>query len=72
MPIYEYRCLKCGEEFEELVLSSSHEVRCPKCSKAKLERLLSTCSYKSEGKLVSPGSSNACTSCTSRNCSNCH
>jgi len=36
MPIYEYRCDLCGEEFEELVFGSSPEVNCPKCKKAKV------------------------------------
>ncbi|MBL7183119.1 MAG: zinc ribbon domain-containing protein [Anaerolineae bacterium] len=33
MPIYEYRCLKCGEKFEKLVRlsTSTSEIECPKC-----------------------------------------
>jgi putative FmdB family regulatory protein len=33
MPMYEYHCSHCGEEFEELVSSSTHdsEVECPEC-----------------------------------------
>ena len=40
MPIYAYRCCRCGEEFEELVLSASRaaEVICPACDSAELER----------------------------------
>ena len=34
MPIYEYKCEKCGNLFEELTLSSNSKqsVPCPKCS----------------------------------------
>ena len=31
MPMYEYRCNKCGEIFEELVSSDDEKVPCPKC-----------------------------------------
>lgn len=31
MPILQYRCEKCGGEFEELVKNHDCEVRCPKC-----------------------------------------
>ena len=36
MPIPEYTCESCGEEFEEIVLSHSNvkdELPCPKCGK---------------------------------------
>ena len=32
MPIFEYSCQSCAHKFEELVLSSSATVSCPKCS----------------------------------------
>jgi len=33
MPIYEYRCQKCGHVFDKLVrsMSASGEVECPEC-----------------------------------------
>lgn len=71
MPIFEYHCLNCGEDFEELVLNSSQEVKCPKCSQTNLEKLLSACAYKSGNKFVSSTESSACTSCSSRTCSTC-
>ncbi|HEX16729.1 MAG TPA: zinc ribbon domain-containing protein, partial [Deltaproteobacteria bacterium] len=43
MPIYEFRCEDCGEEFETLVLSSKEEVRCPQCRGEKVKRLMSVC-----------------------------
>jgi len=41
MPLYEYKCCKCGEKFEELVSSSDATVRCPECGSEETERLIS-------------------------------
>lgn len=43
MPIYEYACRKCEKIFEELVVRKSDEaeVRCPACSSARVDRVLS-------------------------------
>ena len=32
MPIYEYVCGDCGERYEQIVLSRTQEIACPKCS----------------------------------------
>ncbi len=40
MPIFEYRCEKCGHEFEALV-SSSQKADCPKCGSSKLDKKFS-------------------------------
>lgn len=43
MPIYEYRCLACGERFEEWVRKEGMAPSaCPSCGEGDLERLLST------------------------------
>jgi len=45
MPIYEFRCLKCGRVFELLKLKKEDEtlkMKCPKCSSPEIERVLST------------------------------
>ena len=43
MPIFEYRCVPCGERFETL---QSHSVQaaphCPRCGAERVERLLSS------------------------------
>ena len=44
MPIYEYRCLACGAEFEQLVRASD-TAACPFCESAQLERKLSVTSF---------------------------
>jgi len=41
MPIYEYKCDKCGAAFEALVFGQQ-KVTCEKCGSPKLTRLVST------------------------------
>ena len=41
MPIYEYDCMDCDHTFEELVLSGSEQVKCPRCEKANVKRKMS-------------------------------
>ncbi len=31
MPLLDYKCLKCGKKFSELVKNYSQEVKCPDC-----------------------------------------
>ncbi len=47
MPIYEYKCKKCGYKFELLrPMKESDELgRCPKCGEL-CERQLSICNFK--------------------------
>ena len=47
MPIYEYRCQACGNEFELLVLAST-KLACPACQGEQLEKKLSLPAIKSE------------------------
>ena len=43
MPLYEFECTDCHEEFEDLVpnLSRIDEVECPRCGSGKVHRLQS-------------------------------
>lgn len=41
MPIYEYVCIDCNNEFETLVLSSDEKVVCPSCESTRLEKKMS-------------------------------
>jgi putative FmdB family regulatory protein len=69
MPIFEYHCKKCDEDFEVLVMGKDR-VSCPKCKGKKVSRLLSKVSHKSDsGFTSSQGSS--CTSCNATSCSSC-
>jgi putative FmdB family regulatory protein len=80
MPIFEFKCGKCGKEFEELVLSRDEKIACPKCSSKKVGKRMSTFrkrggSLKSGGEYRDSsggGSSSACSSCSGGSCSTCH
>lgn len=41
MPLYEYTCHACGDEFEVLVRSADAPLVCPSCQSPEIERLLS-------------------------------
>ena len=47
MPIYEYQCKGCGQQFEALVRKSDTPA-CPACRSTDLERLLSLPALKTE------------------------
>ncbi len=49
MPIYEYVCIKCGDEFEQLQRFSEKPLeKCKKCG-GKLHKLISTSSFQLKG-----------------------
>lgn len=54
MPIYEFRCIKCGNIEEVLFISSREEIelRCKQCGGDELERIVSRTSH-----FVKPSSS---------------
>jgi len=44
MPIYEFKCCDCEEEFEELVFSSNYfpeDIKCPNCGTSRPEKKIS-------------------------------
>ena len=52
MPIYEYKCNKCGNIFEEITFSStdsSSKFQCPTCKSKDTCRLMSSFSCSSSG-----------------------
>jgi putative FmdB family regulatory protein len=50
MPIYEYRCAKCGFQDEYLQkVSEAPLTVCPSCGKAKFEKLLSAAGFQLKG-----------------------
>ena len=73
MPIFEYVCTACGEDFEELVLGSRTDVKCPKCGSLEAQKKVSAFAFKSGHKFVGTGekSSSLCNGCTSSDCSSC-
>jgi putative FmdB family regulatory protein len=50
MPIFEYLCESCGNQFEQLCLKSDDEVnQCPKCGAEKVKKLMSAASFRPQG-----------------------
>lgn len=63
MPLFEFVCKDCGEQFETLVFSSSDktEIECPKCKSNNTEKKISI--FASSGNNGSnAASSNSCSS----------
>ncbi len=51
MPLYDYRCRGCGNEFEVLVKSEDKdkEQSCPKCESREVGKLISRTSFSLKG-----------------------
>ena len=47
MPIYEFKCSKCEEFFELIVMGSNEKdiVKCPKCESEEFERVVSKTNF---------------------------
>lgn len=75
MPIYEYRCCRCGTEFERLrpLGQATDAGPCPQCGSSEVSRRPSRfASFAKEGgqtHAVAGGST--CGSCTSTSCRSC-
>ncbi len=64
MPIYEYRCRNCGEQFEKLVMASrADQVECENCGSPETEKLIS--SFATSGEVRSTSSVSSGSSCGS-------
>lgn len=82
MPIFEYVCTRCKNQFEELVFSQDEQAVCPSCGSTKTEKLMSRCRSKVGGgqhdedapvaKAATSPSSSGCAGCSGGNCSSCH
>lgn len=79
MPIFEYVCNACDNEYEELVLGGQHPP-CPQCGSADTTKLISKSRFRTGGPIVSGSpSSNAittrgksgCGGCSGGNCASC-
>ncbi len=50
MPIYEYRCERCGHELEAIQKMSDEPLRdCPACGEAGLKKLISAAGFRLKG-----------------------
>ena len=72
MPIYEYMCNHCKRPFEELVLSASTVVTCPRCNGKKIKRLMSVVNARSRGDGGAPtATQSSCGGCSRTSCGGC-
>jgi putative FmdB family regulatory protein len=69
MPIYEYKCNQCGEDFEMLVFGNK-TVDCPKCSSQDIKKKMSSFGMSGVEKPFA-GSSSGCASCNKSTCTSC-
>ena len=71
MPIYEFRCLKCDECFEFLVMNKDDqiEMRCPNCTAEEFERVLSvSCHSMGSSSARNQGAQSQTRACPSGSC----
>jgi putative FmdB family regulatory protein len=73
MPVYEYVCEKCGEQFEALrpMADSDAPIRCPACKSKRTSRTISVFAAHSGGKVVAGGNGGGCGGCSGGSCSTC-
>ncbi len=73
MPLYEFHCLNCDTEFEELVFSQTELPPCPHCSSRNTEKLISRQSSGSALDIPSMSSqpSGGCAGCSGGSCATC-
>jgi len=71
MPIYEFKCLKCNDIFELLLINAteSAKLQCPTCHSEDLERVLSTTCYAmGSGSTLRRGATSQSRACPSGSC----
>jgi putative FmdB family regulatory protein len=74
MPVYEYKCGRCGEVFEKLIRNPSQikNVTCSRCGSREINKLVSSfaCSGTDRGE-SGDLSASSCSSCSLPSCSTC-
>ncbi|UCF91933.1 MAG: zinc ribbon domain-containing protein [Desulfobacterales bacterium] len=73
MPIYEYHCKNCNQDFEYLVFGSE-KPDCPACHSRKVSKLMSICGFVSKGsggQTVSKSAGSSCSGCAAKSCAGC-
>ncbi|MBE6440756.1 MAG: zinc ribbon domain-containing protein [Desulfovibrio desulfuricans] len=75
MPIYEYNCNKCGQDFEELVFDEALPA-CPHCGSSDTRKLMSCCARHKGGadggdSAPAASSGGGCAGCSGGHCATC-
>jgi len=74
MPIFEFKCSKCEEFFEVIVMGSDEnkDINCPKCKSEEFQRVVSATNYamgdSGSGGGASPGVHTQERTCSSGSC----
>ena len=68
MPIYEYVCSQCRQDFEVFHRNGSSEAACPHCGQADVKRKLSAFSFSAGASVHAPGGCGRCGSDTPGQC----
>jgi len=81
MPIFEYVCKRCKNQFEELVFGQDEVAVCPSCGSTKTQKLMSCCRSKTSGpgggddasvaQAAPARSGGGCAGCSGGSCSSC-
>ncbi|MBI4596409.1 MAG: zinc ribbon domain-containing protein [Candidatus Tectomicrobia bacterium] len=73
MPIYEFKCLQCENEFEKLVYGTNNrKISCPGCSSEDVEKKFSVFGMKTSSGFTSSATGSNCGGCSSSSCASCH
>jgi putative FmdB family regulatory protein len=70
MPIFEYICSHCRQQFETIVRSSREKINCPKCNSTAVVKQLSVFSSRASGSEAEAARGGGC-GCTPQTCG-CH
>ena len=74
MPLYEFRCNKCNQDFEDLIPADAR-AKCPHCGSADTEKLMSVCVRSGRGGADAYAGDysggGGCGSCSGGNCASC-
>jgi len=78
--MYEYRCLDCGVEFEELVRSEDELIECEDCDSENVKRKMSTFAAHTTSHtlgslppqaMAARGGGSKCSGCSGGDCASC-
>jgi len=75
MPIFEYRCDTCGQQFEYLAIGEP-DPQCEACGSRQVQRMLSVCGFVSKGaggdvSVKRSAGASACSGCSASSCAGC-